>query len=136
MIDERSRRREEFAEEYSVPIVLADGQAWRFPKPWLAIRPIFRDGVPVDRWRWPTYGPELDTLVEAIGEVEDPVDQIVTVMALGAFLLLRQYSLSDAELESLFVYRPGEEASREMVEAIIATATGTGGPKRSAAGGA
>ena len=44
MIDEKSRRKESFDQRNSVPVVLADGQTWHLPKPWLELHPVFRDG--------------------------------------------------------------------------------------------
>jgi hypothetical protein len=137
---EQARRKADVDLEVCTPITLADGQAWYFPRPWLEIVPHFRDGKAVDRSRLLTCGPELDLLLEAIAEEEDPAREILSVMTLGGFLLLRNYDLADEDLERLFVYRPRDPASQDMLRSIIDVATGGGGmrglsgPKACAAG--
>lgn len=137
---EAFRRKPDLDTEVCTPIVLADGVAWHFPRPWLEIVPIFRDGKAVDRSKLLTCGAELDLLLESIAEEEDPAREILAVMTLGGFLLLRNYDLTDEDLERLFVYRPRDPASQDMLRSIIEVATGGGGmrgltsPKACAAG--
>ena len=135
MIDEASRRRDEFDPEHSAPVVLSDGQTWYLPKPWVAIHPVFEGGKIVRTWACLTCGPDLDALVGAIAEAEG-VEAISAVMMLGAFLLLRNYDLADDEVSSLFVYTARQQASEDMVRAIISTATGRDAPKAWGAGAA
>ena len=88
MIDEASKRKPNFDERNAAPVVLADGQTWFVPKPWLEIRPVFRGGKPVSAYRVLTCGPELDGLVEAIKDADDLDLQVSAVASLAAHLLL------------------------------------------------
>ena len=122
---EQYRRRDGFApdERTSTPVTLADGQVWHLGRPWLELVPIFRDGKPVDHARVLTCGDELDFLLELIARAKPGPAQILAVMAVGAFLLRRNYDLEDDELNRLFVFR-GDDDSQAMLRAIISTATG------------
>ena len=108
MLDEKSRRKETFDQRNSVPVVLADGQAWHLPKPWLDVHPVFRDGKAHSSFPVLTYGPELDALVKSMGECEDNSSLLVGAASLGAYLLSQNYHLSDADLDQLFVFRIGD----------------------------
>lgn len=121
---EKYRRRADFDPEGCEPIWLSDGQEWMFPTPWLEVTPVFRDGVAIDRTKQITCGPELDLLIERIGHEIDGPKQILAVMTLGAFLLQRNYDVTDEELGILFRYKVGDEESDEMIRAIIEVATG------------
>ena len=137
---EQSRRKPDVDIELCTPITLADGQEWYFPRPWLEIVPVFENGKAIDRNRMLTCGPELDYLLEKIATEEDPAGEIMATMTLGGFLLLRNYDLADDELSLLFVYRPNDPASQDMIRSIIDAATGGIGlpgienPKACAAG--
>ena len=120
------RRRGDLDTELCTPITLADGQAWYFPRPWLEIRPIFREGKATARTRLLTCGDELDTLLEAIGTEEDGIAQALSILTLGAFLLLRNYDLADDELGRLFILRPGDPDSDRILHEILDVATGHG----------
>lgn len=121
---EKHRRLPEFAPEGCMPIRLADGHEWYFPRPWLVVSPIFRDGKAVERTKQITCGPELDVLIKAIAEEDDPPRQVLHVMTLGALLLKRNYELDDADFERLFVYKVGSNESDEMLRSIMDVATG------------
>jgi hypothetical protein len=135
MINERSRRLDTFRAEFCEGVKLADGQTWYLPKPWVEICPTFENGAAVDYSRALTVGPDLEVLVDAVRSNEG-VAAILAIMTLGAFLLRRNYELTDAELETLFVYRDGDSESDAMLRGIVDTATGLHGPKRSRAGAA
>ncbi len=135
MLDETQRRKSNFDEGHSAPVVLADGQRWYLPKPWLEIRPVFRDGKAVSAYNVLTAGPELDELVEAIADADTAKAQVIGVATLAAKLLRHHYALADEDLDQLLRFRIGEEASMAWVEAVIEIATGQSGPKRSRAGG-
>src|SRR3954454_25320840 len=121
---EQYRRKVDLDLEICAPIKLADGQEWYFPRPWLEIVPIFRDGKAVDRSKLLTCGPELDLLLESIAEEEDPAREILAVITLGGFLLLRNYDLTDEELEEPSIYRPPYPASQNMIASIIEVGSG------------
>ncbi|WP_165072123.1 hypothetical protein [Paludisphaera rhizosphaerae] len=123
---EARRRRDGFdpADGSSVPVRLADGWEWYIPRPMMEIVPIFEGGKAVDSARGITCGPEIDVLLEAIAAETNHVRQVLAVLTLGAFLLQRNYDLSDDELRRLLVFRPGDEASESMLRGIVEVATG------------
>lgn len=123
---EASRRKPEMDPEICASIRLADGQNWYFPRPWFEVRPIFRDGKTKHHTRMLTCGDELDVLLEAIGTEEDGVTQALSILTLGAFLLLRNYDLEDEELARLFILRPGDPDSDRVLHEILDVATGHG----------
>jgi hypothetical protein len=128
-------RKDTFDEANSVPVVLADGQTWFVPKPWLVIRPTFKDGVVVSTYPFLTYSDKLDVLIDAIAEAED-LDFIVSATAtLAAYLLRNHYELTDSDLDRLLAYRVGDPASLEWLGLIMETATGRNGKKVARAGG-
>jgi hypothetical protein len=115
--------------------VLADGQAWFLPKPWLEIRPVFRGGKVVTAWRVLTCGPELDALVEALGESDDLDSQVMAAASLAAHLLRWHYELTDAELDQLLAFRCADASSLDWMREVFRIATGRSGPKVCSAGG-
>jgi hypothetical protein len=136
MISGASRRKPNFDEDHSVPVVLGDGQAWYLPKPWQEIRPVFKGGRAASAYPVLTCGPELDALVEAISGCEEFLPRISAVASLAAHLLGRQYELSDSELDELLRVRLGEDMSDSWIIQVIDVATGRSGPKASRDGGA
>jgi hypothetical protein len=136
MIDEQAKRRPECDPAHSVPITLADGQAWLFPKPWLQIHASFAGGRAAGHYPVVTSGPELDELVDAIGRCDDNLALLCGAATLGAHLLSRQYDLTDRELDQLFCYRLFDPSSWDWARAVIALATGQSGPRSFRAGGA
>lgn len=123
---ESSRRKPEVDIETCMPITLADGQTWYFPRPWLEIRPIFRESKAATYTRLLTCGDELDTLLQSIGAEEDGIAQAMSILTLGAFLLLRNYDVADDELGRLFVLRPNDPDSDRVLHDILDVATGHG----------
>jgi hypothetical protein len=122
MIDERARRKPEFDERNSVWITLADGGRWAFPKPWLEIHA-------VSSYPSLTYGPELDELVQAIGECRNNAALLLGAATLGAFLLRHNYEVADEELDRLFAVRRGDPSSWDWARAVVDVASGTGGSR-------
>jgi len=135
MIDESSKRKPNFDERNAAPVVLADGQTWFIPKPWLEVRPVFRGGRAVAAYRVLTCGPELDGLVEAMADCEDLDSQVTAVASLAAHLLCWHYELTDAELDGLLAFRAADETSLSWLRQVFAVATGRSGPKACCAGG-
>jgi hypothetical protein len=134
VLDEKSHRKVSFDQRNSVPVVLADGQTWHLPKPWLEVHPVFRDGKADSSYSVLTYGPELDGLVKTIGECDDNAALLIGAASLGAYLLSQNYHLSDADLDQLFVFRIGDTLSRDWAMAVMQVATGQSGPKVSSGG--
>jgi hypothetical protein len=129
MIDEKALRKPTFDESNSAPVVLADGQTWYLPKPWLEVRPTFRGGRAVDSLPALTCGAEFDSLRDAVQTAEG--DEIITAGAtLAAHMLLLNYDVSDAQLSTLLVFRTEVSWLREA----MAIANGATGPKASSAG--
>jgi hypothetical protein len=135
MIDERSKRKNTFDEPNSVAVEFLDGQVWFLPKPWIQIRPVFKDGVAFSSWRAYTLGPRIDPLLELIAGVDTVDEQVVAIATVAAEMLRYHYELSDAELDSILAYRIADPASSAWFGAVVETATGRNGPKRSRAGG-
>lgn len=134
MLDEKFRRKETFDPRNSVPVMLADGQAWHLPKPWLEVHPVFRDGKVQSSYPVLTYGPDLDALVKSMAECEDNSSLLVGAASLGAYLLSQNYQLTDADLDQLFVFRIGDPSSHDWALAVMQVATGQSGPKVSSDG--
>jgi hypothetical protein len=134
MFDERAKRNPKFDERNSTWITLADGGRWAFPKPWLEIHASFRGGRAVASHPVLTYGPELEDLVNAIDQCRDDAALLVGAASLGAYLLLRNYDLSDDDLDRLFAVRVGDPSSWEWAKAVIGLATGTSGSRSFLAG--
>jgi hypothetical protein len=134
-LDELVKRKDNFDEANSVRLTLADGQEWAIPKPWLEIRPAFRDGKAVNNYPVFTYGPELEALVEAIASAEGELERLCGIATLAAYLLQKQYDLHDEDLDQLLAFRHGDPDSAEWATRIIQIATGRSGPKAACAGG-
>ena len=135
MLNEESKRKPNWSERNSAPVVLADGQSWWIPKPWLEIRPVFRRGRAVSAYPVPTQGPELDELVDAMAECEDRSGQVMAAASLAAHLLSWHYELTDSELDGLLCFRKGDDASLEWMKQVCDIAMGASGPKVFCAGG-
>ena len=129
MIDEKTKRRPTFDEANSAPVVLADGQTWWMPKPWLEVRPTFRGGRAVDSAPALTCGPEFDAVKKAVDDAEG--DDIITAGAtLAAHMMLLNYDLADDQLGTLLVFR----ANQTWLRDACAIANGATAPKASSAG--
>jgi hypothetical protein len=135
MLDEKSHRKPAFDEANSASVVLADGQTWYLPKPWLEVRPVFRGGKPISAYRVLTCGAELDALIEALADADDLDAQVIAVASLAAYALRWNYDLSDAELDQLLAFRCSDPASLQWMRDVFSVATGQSGPKASSAGG-
>ena len=135
MLDELAKRNPNFDERNSVRVVLADGQSWALPKPWLELRPGFKDGKSAAAYPVFSYGPEIEVLVTLISETEGFLEQILGIATLGARLLQSNYNLTDADLDQLLAYRRDDAASIAWGAAVIEIATGRSGPKVGCAGG-
>lgn len=136
VIDEKSHRTEDFDEQNSVWIKLADGQQYAFPKPWLEIHASFTGERATAHYPVITTGPELDELVDAIGQCEDNAALLSGAATLGAHLLCRNYDLTDRELDQLFAFRMGEPSSWDWAHEVIRVATGQSGTRSFRDGGA
>ncbi len=129
MLDEAAKRKPNFSERNSAPVVLADSQTWWIPKPWLEIRPVFRGGKAGSAYPVYTQGPILDALIEGVAEADTRMEQICFLASLAAELLCWQYDLVDDELDQLLCFRRSDEASEGWTRDVFAIATGQSGLK-------
>lgn len=115
-------------------MVLADGQSWYLPRPWLEVHAVFDAGAAVGESPRLTYGPELDALIEAIGDCEDNAALLCGAASLGSYLIRVHYELTDQDLDNLFAFRVGDPSSWGWVKTVMDVATGQSGPKRGRGG--
>ena len=129
LIDEPSRIR--FGVEIAdcEPIILADGQAWLFPKPFVDFTPRYEDGravVVVES----EYEPHLAAYADAV-----TVGDVMRVkFELARTMLLKVYDLTDAEIARLLKTHDGSEEDEARWLSILGVAMGAG-PKPSPGGG-
>jgi hypothetical protein len=136
VLNETEKRKPEFNPQNCAPVVLADGQTWYLPKPWLQIHAAFEAGKAVSTYPALTYGAEIDDLITAVGECQDNAAVLCAAASLGAYLLRQNYDLTDQELDTLFAFRLADSISWNWAKEVMQVATGTAGPKASSGGGA
>jgi hypothetical protein len=133
-IDEQGLRREGFRE--GVPIALADGQAWHFPRPVLTFYPTFEGGgKPTFSDSRHTFGPKYDDLVEGFLASEDGYEEANGLLALAVDLLARNYDLRPEDFRALLPRMVGDLDNDVMWGAIADVALGRA-PKPTAGGSA
>lgn len=121
-LDEASSRRPDFLG--GPAIRLADSQSWSFPRPTSYFTPD-DDGVGVRR-RW-NLGDEYGALFDRALEADDELAMVAGELALGSFLLRRNYDLTPAQAGSLLRFGYGATADPEAADmrmAVMAVATG------------
>jgi hypothetical protein len=122
---ESERRLATFRE--GVPIVLADGQTWHFPRPTIELFPTFdEEGRVADFDGRPSFGPDYDDKLDAFVQAEKGAAELKALMVLAVDLLGRNYRLCPGDFVRLLRYRKGDEANRAMWQAIADTAQGNG----------
>lgn len=134
MLDEKALRRSTFQVD-SVPVVLADGQEWKIPRPYVELFPRFEGGRLITVGEGTHFGEEFDGLMKTLadGAVEDSGVKFADYFPVAAFLLRWNYDLTDDALMLLLRHRLGDESSVERMGAVLDVALGRG-PKASAAG--
>ncbi len=130
MILESERRRDTF-QGASVPIVLADGQAWCFPKPFVQLTPRIEGRTCVSVDTSTHFGAEFDALMTRLSEAESMA--WTDLFSVAAFLLMWNYELSGDEMAGLLCYRHDDPESHDRLNDILDVALGNA-PKVSAAG--
>jgi hypothetical protein len=123
VLDEKSLRRPEFAVD-SVAVRMADGQDWYLPKPWVALAPVVKDGRVVSLGSRTMFGPEFDTLIDAVDQADDGLDVIKSMFGIGVYLLSRNYEIPDESFGELLQFRRGEESENNLLQAIMEVARG------------
>ena len=118
--------------EAGVPIVLADGQVWHFPRPGFELFPVVGpDGRVAEIGRAATFGAEFEDLLESF--YQDNVDRLRVMFDLAVDLLGRNYALSAADYRRLLRFRRGDPGREAMWRQILDVAEGIG-PKASPVG--
>jgi hypothetical protein len=132
-LDEEALRRPEFVR--GVPIRLADGQDWQFPKPTIDLFPVVGQGGQVAVGGAPTFDVQYDELVEAFFRARalGPAEQLQALFALGVDLLARNYDLRPEDYRRLLRFHAGHEAYEAMWQGILDVALGAA-PKASPVG--
>jgi hypothetical protein len=113
-MNERELRRDEFHPD-SHPIEMADGQKWHFPRPRVRFATGFGGGrANVKTWveHWDGF---MDLLEEAARMPEGTGDWVSAHLSIAANMLLRNYDLSDQQLDELF----GFETIDDLVQLIL-----------------
>jgi len=108
MINERSRRLSGFSP--GIPVSLADGREWWLPAP----GEVIESEAPID--------PEYAALVEGIAFAEDAVERGRAELALGIYLLNRNYRLVPGDFQTLLEAPPGTLQSAKVRAALHAVA--------------
>ena len=123
-VDEASRRRAPFTG--GVPVLLADGQAWTFPRPLLGLMPeVGSDGKVRfgENLRF-NFGEAYDALVDAFAESEDWRAESEALLALALDLLGRNYDLSGLALGEILPRLLNDEGNADMWRAVAEVAVG------------
>jgi len=107
--------------EDTVPIVLADGQAWHFPKPFVDIVPTFTDGKASMM-----FESELQPFFNRMDTAETGIEENAARLEMERYMLLKLYDLKDEELPHLLRWRVGSEVDEERRKAIMNVAWGVG----------
>ena len=110
MLNEIALRKPGFSEGRKV--VLADGQAWTFPRPKIRLKPRIVDGK-VEIGGGPSFGPEYDEQLDVLFGVTDvdPAERLRVKFEVAVRLLAANYNLRPDELAELIVLEPGDPAS-------------------------
>jgi len=124
MLNELEKRKPDFVEHDSVRVELADGGRWALPKPWLEVRPIFKDGVATRSRCLLAYGQPIDDLVGMIGGLDGFGEVACVVATLAGYLLRRNYELVDDELDELLAFMPDDVMSFAWISIVVDIATG------------
>lgn len=128
VLSELEKRRPGIDLTDTIPIVLADGQEWCFPKPFVDFIPRFDDGrcVLAVESEYQAFLDRMDT--------DDSMEQLKAECELERHMLLKVYDLSDEEIAGLLRWRSSSEADTERRQAILNVAWGVG-PKPKPDGG-
>jgi hypothetical protein len=114
-VTETAMRRPTF--EPGIAIKLDDGQEWEFPRPRVKWRMVLREDVRVLAGRT-HFGPEFDEMRERLNAAENDGDYLMASFTVAAWLLRRNYDLTEAEALDLLAYDTEDEANQSAWESI------------------
>jgi hypothetical protein len=122
MNDERALRRATFTE--GPRVVLGDGQAWTFPRPWLRLYPVRGEDGRLAVGGGMSYGAEYEDLVDRLVECNpgDTTARLALQFRMAGLLLGRNYELDDRELRRLLMVDladPACEARWEQINQVL-----------------
>lgn len=131
MIDEKSLRKPGFNEENCVPVALADGQIFYFPRVWLELRPRFVQGRATEMKMVSSAGSELDSHLKAVETAAEAGegDWAMEAASLAAFMLSKNYDLTDDVLSDILVFPINGPNAYELLRTIMDVARGRTDPK-------
>ena len=123
MLDEKALRNPGFTEGY--PVIMADGQAWTFPKPRIRFKPRIVDGK-VEIGGGPSFGPEFDDKLDILFGVAlaDPAERLRVKFEVAVRLLAANYDLKPDDFAELIVLEPGDAASEERWDQLSSAIMG------------
>lgn len=133
-LDEKALRRPGFCE--GSPIVLADGQEWIFPRPWMRLRPRRdKETGRIQAGGGMSFGEAFEDVMDALAETdeEDISTRIGYQFEMAVMLLCQNYELSDRDVSRLLVLDLEDDASRKTWADVCAVIMGEA-PKRLADG--
>jgi hypothetical protein len=132
-LDEQALRRPEF--EDGAPVVLADGQEWRLPRPRVRLVPDDSDRGFKLRLALPADEGRFQTLMDTLDAATEGVDLMRAELAVARHLLLLNYDLTPAQVADLlqFSYRDDDPEGAAIREAVMGVAYGNA-PKPSDGG--
>jgi hypothetical protein len=107
------------------PVVFGDGATYYIQKPWVEIRPVFKDGAAIGTYRTLTNGHIVDGFLEAITDSDDPSVNLCAVASIAAIRLREQYDLTESDLDRILCLKAGEPSA--WISDVIEIATGRRG---------
>jgi hypothetical protein len=112
-LDERRLRRPEFRD--GTGVVLADGQTWTFPRPWLRLYPVRTPDGSFTIGGGLGFDAEFEELADQFASEpsDDPVRKLEIQFRMAAGLLCRNYDLTDAHLRRLLAVDLDDPSSQE-----------------------
>jgi hypothetical protein len=108
----------------SVGVVFGDQGTWHVPKLLVRMRPIFK-GRKTESVLAVTDDPEFNALVKTIEEE----DSYASLANMAAWLLCKNYELSDEQLGDILIYDPKDESPDRWALKVMAVIYGRTGPK-------
>ncbi len=131
MFNEKDLRKQNVDPENCIPVVLADGQPWLFPRVWLSLRPVFKGGKATEMRLTSSIGTEFDAMKQAVEDaaLSEEGNWPLAAANLAAFLLEKNYDITDEALSEILVFPTSGEHAYELLRTIMDVAHGRTDPK-------